>query len=403
MARPAGFLERAVKRARRRPTAAALIGVGVLALVGLAVGPVLYNRQLEETRQATCAATLVQALAVADSAGVPPILEDLEPYRRHVDPLLARMLAEAPADSKARLHASLAFLPADDAQVPYFVDRLLIASPQELQVIRAGLVPYTDLVKDRLWSCAHDDKATAVRRFRAACGLAALDPDSSRWVKIAPNVVDKLVAENPLLVGAWTDLLRPARISLLAPLTDIALRQATQEQRDADPELRLAEFQRSAVAVSILADYASDQPKVLADLLVEVGPKSFEVLFPKLAAYGEQAADLLIPVIERTLPADAADADHDRLARRQANAAVALLRLDCTDSVWPLLKHRPDPGARTRTFEMTNDAPVAHRSNRNHESFCWHLLGLASPQEASWEHPRWSYIPTKFFYPRTCH
>ena len=38
----------------------------------------------------------------------------------------------------------------------------------------------------------------------------------------------------------------------------------------------------------------------------------------------------------------------DRLAKRQANAAVALLRLKREQNVWPLLQHRPDP--RTRSY-----------------------------------------------------
>jgi eukaryotic-like serine/threonine-protein kinase len=37
----------------------------------------------------------------------------------------------------------------------------------------------------------------------------------------------------------------------------------------------------------------------------------------------------------------------ERLAKRQANAAVALLRMGRTDKVWPLLKHSPDPRVRS--------------------------------------------------------
>ena len=37
----------------------------------------------------------------------------------------------------------------------------------------------------------------------------------------------------------------------------------------------------------------------------------------------------------------------DRLAKRQANAAVALLKLEREQKVWPLLQHRPDPRARS--------------------------------------------------------
>jgi formylglycine-generating enzyme required for sulfatase activity len=41
------------------------------------------------------------------------------------------------------------------------------------------------------------------------------------------------------------------------------------------------------------------------------------------------------------------EADRDRLARRQARSAVALLQLDAAGRVWPLLRHRPDPRLRT--------------------------------------------------------
>lgn len=39
--------------------------------------------------------------------------------------------------------------------------------------------------------------------------------------------------------------------------------------------------------------------------------------------------------------------DKEKLAKRQANAAVALLKLNQTEKVWPLLKHSPDPRARS--------------------------------------------------------
>ncbi len=42
-----------------------------------------------------------------------------------------------------------------------------------------------------------------------------------------------------------------------------------------------------------------------------------------------------------------AEEEKERLAKRQANAAVALLRLERPDRVWPLLRHRPDPRVRS--------------------------------------------------------
>jgi serine/threonine protein kinase/formylglycine-generating enzyme required for sulfatase activity/tetratricopeptide (TPR) repeat protein len=41
------------------------------------------------------------------------------------------------------------------------------------------------------------------------------------------------------------------------------------------------------------------------------------------------------------------DINKEQLAVRQANAAVALLRMGIADQVWPLLKHRPDPRLRS--------------------------------------------------------
>ena len=46
-------------------------------------------------------------------------------------------------------------------------------------------------------------------------------------------------------------------------------------------------------------------------------------------------------------PPDATEDAKEKLAKRQANAAVALLRLNQPSKVWPLLKHSPDPTARS--------------------------------------------------------
>ena len=54
-------------------------------------------------------------------------------------------------------------------------------------------------------------------------------------------------------------------------------------------------------------------------------------------------------MIDTKLPADLPSADDKResLAKRQANAAVALLRMNQPAKVWPLLKHSPDPRVRS--------------------------------------------------------
>jgi formylglycine-generating enzyme required for sulfatase activity/tRNA A-37 threonylcarbamoyl transferase component Bud32 len=50
------------------------------------------------------------------------------------------------------------------------------------------------------------------------------------------------------------------------------------------------------------------------------------------------------------------EADKDALAKRQAQAAVALLQLGAPERVWPLLEHKPDP--RLRSFLIHRFAPL---------------------------------------------
>src|SRR5262249_20882557 len=52
-----------------------------------------------------------------------------------------------------------------------------------------------------------------------------------------------------------------------------------------------------------------------------------------------------------------AETAKDALAKRQAQAAVALLQLGAPEKVWPLLEHRPDP--RLRSFLIHRLAPLA--------------------------------------------
>jgi formylglycine-generating enzyme required for sulfatase activity len=55
----------------------------------------------------------------------------------------------------------------------------------------------------------------------------------------------------------------------------------------------------------------------------------------------------LLAEVDRRLPPDATDDLKERLARRRANAAVALLKMGRPEKVWPLLKHTPDPRVRS--------------------------------------------------------
>jgi formylglycine-generating enzyme required for sulfatase activity len=130
------------------------------------------------------------------------------------------------------------------------------------------------------------------------------------------------------------DSLRPVRAKLLAPLA--AVYRATGRR----------EVERS-LATDILADYAADQPQVLADLLMDADDKQFAVIYPKFREQAEQGLPVMMGEIDRKLSPDANEEAKEERAKRQANAAVALLRMNRPEKVWPLLKHSPDPRVRS--------------------------------------------------------
>jgi eukaryotic-like serine/threonine-protein kinase len=277
-----------------------------------------------------------QRLLNTETANVPEVVSQLEPYRRWVNPMLVRDF-ENTSNEQIKLHASLALLPVDPGRVEYLFGRLLDAKPSEIVVIRDALEPHQSDLRDKLWAVVErPDKGQEGQRLRAAAALAKYDPDSEKWAKAGGAVVDQLVEENPVYLSLWMQGFRPVRGKLLPPLETI--------YRDA----RRRESERS-VATSILAEYAADQPRVLADLLMDADDKQFAVIFPKFAEQGEKGLPALASVIDTNPPADlpASDETREKLAKRQANAAIALLKMNQPAKVWPLLRHSPDPRARS--------------------------------------------------------
>jgi formylglycine-generating enzyme required for sulfatase activity len=114
------------------------------------------------------------------------------------------------------------------------------------------------------------------------------------------------------------------------------------------------------LASDILADYAADDPQVLADLLMDGDEKQFAVIYAKFKDQGEKGLVLLTGEIDKKLPADlpSSDEKREKLAKRQANAAVALLRLGQPEKVWPLLKRNPPDDPRVRSYLIHRLSPL---------------------------------------------
>ena len=140
-----------------------LRGLGLAALFGLFTwtGVQLYGEFQSSS--------MVRSLQTANTADVPGIITQMEGFRRWANPRLTKLFQEGKKPSD-RLHASLALLTADPAQVDFLTDRLVeSANPIELKVICDLLKEHKQSPATKLWSVLEDQNHDGERRFRAAC------------------------------------------------------------------------------------------------------------------------------------------------------------------------------------------------------------------------------------------
>jgi serine/threonine protein kinase/formylglycine-generating enzyme required for sulfatase activity len=266
-------------------------------------------------------------LVNADTSNVPGIVDKMGPYRRWVDPLLLEARVQAVVDQNPRklLHTSLALLPVDSSQADYLTHRLLDAKPHEVRIILAALEPHkTDLVKHdlvkQLWDVVKQPEiGQEGQRLRAACAVAAYDPERQRWAEVSKLVTADLVGAPPEFLPTCVDLLRPVKDELLGPL------------KDAFRDTRLRETERSS-ALNILADYAAGRPEILADLLMDADERQFAVLFPMLKIHRERGAKVLMLELDKELqpkwsdpPLDPALKQPERASMRRLEGAHGVL------------------------------------------------------------------------------
>jgi len=330
-------------RARRVHGTRSAIIAAVLA--ALAVSGVGVSRQIDEKRHADYAAALVEQLVAADIGEVPGIVNKLEAYRRWADRLLREQDAQAEKGSNKKLHLDLALLPVDATKVGELRDRLPLVSPNEFVVVRDFLPRYLEAnvfattVVQPLWKTALDTSGATQPRFQAGCALATYARDDPQWPEINKFVADRLVSLEASALVAWRESLRPAKAQLIKPLAAI-YRNANEKE------------QPRSFAAETLADYDADQPADLFALLADAELFQFAVVFEKLALQKDKAVGLAEQELARK-PAENASEDQKEVpAKRQANAAVALLRLGAPQNVWPLFKPSPDPRVRSYVIHL---------------------------------------------------
>jgi len=223
------------------------------------------------------------------------------------------------------------------AQVDYLSQRLLDAAPEQLKGIRNALI--------RSGRRLHKALGRAGRRpaGRGAALRAAVAPGRLR--RRGRTLAEGRALRHPLTCWLrskrtpshytiFLDLLRPVRGELLVGLAAVF---RDRERSESD----------RTWATTVLSAYAGDRPEVLTDLLMDAGNKPFAVLFSGVLSHRDRALPLLNDTVSTPLESKKTDDEKEALAKRQANAAVALLRLGQSDRVWPLLRHSPDPRVRS--------------------------------------------------------
>ena len=308
--------------------------VAVLVALGLNV-----RERVAESNRSTVAAGLVNQVLKANTAQVRGIVALMKDYRRLIDPALKDALGKADKGSPEELHARLALLPVDAAQVEPLHDRMLTTSPDVATVIRQALEPHCASLVPRLWSVLDSAKPGDESLLRAASALADYDATSQHWESVGGKVAQALVNVNPFFSGLWLDALRPVRTKLTSPLACIFREKNRPESEH-------------ALATNILTDYASDDPNLIANLLMDADPKAYASFFPLAQRHETKTLTLFQAEVAKkaTIPDGDKDSEtvKDRLAERQARAAVALLRMGKAGEIMPFLHHSADP--RLRSF-----------------------------------------------------
>ncbi len=281
---------------------------------------------------------LVERLVDANIADVPTIVKEISGYRRWANPMLltANKKAEQEKDERKQLHTSLALLPVDNNQIAYLYARLLVAKPNEVDVIVDALKIYKEELKEKLWDILlNPAKGNELQILRAGSALAVFDPQSKNWEPSCQLIVSQLVKENLAFIKIWADALRPVKNVLINPLSKIFNNRASDKASE------------NSLATNLLGDFASDLPEILVSLILDADEKQFALLFPVLTEHSASCLLLLSAEINKNFSPVVDDKLKENFAKKQANAALALAKLNQLETMWPLLIHSQDPRRRS--------------------------------------------------------
>ncbi|MFM8272169.1 MAG: formylglycine-generating enzyme family protein, partial [Gemmata sp.] len=375
-ARADAELAKAAEQKKRRRVQLDLAGVVAATLTGVWVAVVLlrdkqshYKLLAEQKRQElqrqAKADALVQALESASTVEVPRLIEELKDYR-DLSRARLRELAALPVSEKPGLHARLALMADDPAQVKAVGEYVTECHMNEVLTIRDALTPHAATVAPECWAVLTDTGASANRRVRAAGALAALTPADARWEGVVAAVADAVVRATPdefVVCKAGLEPVRGVLVpALLAQYKDLQKHIVSDKKGNRVAEL-LGEVGRYDLTADLLAQYGKDRPAALAELAVVADPRHYKKFVPAIQAEKSAVVPLLTAKVAEVpsekLAADKVHAAMEEWGQRRGYAAAALVWLGEGSRVWPVFAFPGDGDPTARSYLQQRLAQIS--------------------------------------------
>jgi formylglycine-generating enzyme required for sulfatase activity len=321
-------------------TSIVLIGLILIVSARSRVNRQLVHAQVQEQ---------VRQLWSIDLRYLPELLDRLGDHPELWTGQVRQYLKRPGISAEERTRGLLALVRRAPAGLDDLAERLVAGEPAEREVLRVELRRWKDRILPGLWRALLDSRATGKRHLAAAAALADYEPWSARWDLAARQTVRELIAQDPLLVNSWVEVLRPVRYRLRPHLVAFF----------DDPAIGAS---HKPLLAGILADYASSDDRylsseVLARLMLDANPEQFSILLPIAGSRRADLAGRMAAVLEESVPLTPGP-DHARQVARQANAAEALLVFGKGEQFWPLLRQSEDPRLRTHLIDRMGAASL---------------------------------------------
>jgi formylglycine-generating enzyme required for sulfatase activity len=203
------------------------------------------------------------------------------------------------------MRAGLALLPTQPGLVRSDLEKWMLETddPAEFLLVRnrlAALATPTPAQLAELWRQAKQTRGTT--RLRALAALAGfVNADNPDWSKQEVDAAEPLLSENPLNLTTWTEALRPVRQWLVpslrryyGPMRGRRAEDAVLIGADAAARARWR-----VPAATVLADYTSDDPKKLVDLMLDSDETTYRLFKQLVLQHGDQAIPQLREELKR--------------------------------------------------------------------------------------------------------